>query len=145
MNKMTKRNMYEAMVNFGKMNGEMAFKNEGETVIVSPADIVAFATHEIELLDKKNVKAKEYADKKKTEADALADTVLAVLTDEYQQVGAIMEALGDETLTAGKITAKIGKLIEAGLAEKSEMKIKVETDGKTKTMTRMGYRRVVAE
>ena len=125
-NKITKREMFEALVNYA--NGEhMAFEREDEMVVVMLEDLKAFAENEIELLDKKSAKAKERAMAKKAEVDELMDKVKAVLTNEYQSLADLVIAIGDEEVTTGKVQARLTKLINAGLVEKTDMKVDKRT------------------
>ncbi len=125
-NKITKREMFEALVNYA--NGEhMAFEREDEMVVVMLEDLKAFAENEIELLDKKSAKAKERAMAKKAEADELLDKVKAVLTGEYQTTADLVIAIDDEEVTAGKVQARLKKLVDAGLVEKTDMKVDKRT------------------
>ena len=78
-NKITKREMFEALVNYD--NGEhMAIEREDEMVVVMLEDLKAFAENEIELLDKKSAKAKERAMAKKAEADEAIEQASKVMT-----------------------------------------------------------------
>ena len=70
MEKITKRNMYEALVNFANC-GSLTFTTEEGEYIVSNEELLAFAENEIGLLDKKAEKAKERAATKKAGADEL--------------------------------------------------------------------------
>ena len=125
-NKITKREMFEALVNYA--NGEhMAFEKEGEMVIVMLEDLKTFAENEIALLDKKSVKAKERAAAKKAEADELMDKVKAVLTGEYQTTADLVIAIDDEEATAGKVQARLKKLVDIGVVEKTDMKVDKRT------------------
>ena len=125
-NRITKREMFEALVNYA--NGEhMAFEREDEMVVVMLEDLKAFAENEIELLDKKSAKAKERAMAKKAEADELMDKVKAVLTGEYQTTAELVIAIDDEEVTAGKVQARLKKLVDAGLVEKTDMKVDKRT------------------
>ena len=125
-NKITNRDMFEALVNYA--NGEhMTFEREDEMVVVMLEDLKAFAENEIELLDKKSAKAKERAMAKKAEADELMDKVKAVLTGEYQTTADLVIAIDDEEVTAGKVQARLKKLVDAGLVEKTDMKVDKRT------------------
>ena len=125
-NKITKREMFEALVNYA--NGEhMVFEKEGEMVIVTLDELKAFAENEIALLDKKSVKAKERAAAKKAEADELMDKVKAVLTGEYQTTADLVIAIDDEEATAGKVQARLKKLVDIGVVEKTDMKVDKRT------------------
>ena len=125
-NKITKREMFEALVNY--VNGEhMAFEKEGEMVIVMLEDLKTFAENEIALLDKKSVKAKERAAAKKAEADELMDKIKAVLTGEYQTTADLVIAIDDGEATAGKVQARLKKLVDIGVVEKTDMKVDKRT------------------
>ena len=132
-NRVTKREMYEALVSFA-VNGEMSYETEEGAVVVSMDELKAFAENEIAQLDKKLEKARERAAAKKAEADVLMDRVKEVLTDEYQTIADIMVALNDEDVTAGKVTARLTKLVKASEAEKTDVKVDKRTV--------KGYRRV---
>lgn len=95
------------------------------------ADIVAFCEKEIELLDRKNEKARERAAKKRAESDAMTDAVYAALTPEFAFVDAIVEATDFDEVTRGKVVARLSKLVKAGKATKESIK---KEDGKGKAM-----------
>ena len=122
---MTKKNVYEALINFvetGDMSYEVLNGDVLEKVNVSPDALKAFAENEIEQLDKKALKAKERAAAKRAEADELTDKVKAVLTEEYKTIAEIVIELDDEEVTAGKVTSRLTKLVNAGEAEKTDVK-----------------------
>lgn len=137
MNKFSKRDMYEAIINYCNASS-MSIVRDNEVIDISREDMLTFARHEIELLDSKNAKAKIYAEKKKNEADEVCDAIYNILGEEYMLASDIVIALDNEEITINKITSKLKKLVDAHLVEKAEQKIKV--DGKT--LTRMGYKRV---
>lgn len=139
MDKLTKRNVFEALVNYAT-EGAMEFEKDGVMIEVTPEGIKAFAENEIALLDKKAAKAKERGAKKKEERDELCDAVLAVLTDEYATIADVAEAIEGEDVTASKVTYRLNKLVAAGLAEKADIKV-----GDEKKRTVKGYRLVAAE
>ena len=139
MNKFTKRNVFEALVNYAT-EGIMEFEKDGDMIEVTPEEVKAFAEKEIALLDKKAAKAKERGAKKKEERDELCDAVLAVLTDEYATIADVAEAIEGEDVTASKVTYRLNKLVAAGLAEKADIKV-----GDEKKRTVKGYRLVAAE
>ena len=120
MEKMTKRNVYEALINYAT-TGVMAY--DGNEVTAEA--LAAFAENEIALLDKKAAKAKERAAAKKAEADGLTDLVAAALTDEFQVIADIAAAVAesDADATVSKVTYRLGKLVEAGKAEKTQVTI----------------------
>lgn len=123
---MTKKNVYEALINFvetGDMSYEVLNGDVLEKVNVSPDALKAFAENEIEQLNKKALKAKERAAAKRAEADELTDKVKAVLTEEYKTIAEIVIELDDEEVTAGKVTSRLTKLVNAGEAEKTDVKV----------------------
>ena len=101
-------------------------------------ELTDFIDKEIETLEKRKVAAKERAEKKKAESDALTDEIFALVTDEVKTVEEILEGLdGDEDVTRNKVTARLGKLVKAGLVAKESVKV----DGNR----RMAYRRATEE
>ena len=125
MEKITKREMFEALVAYAnacEMDMEI-----NDTVITS-ADFVAFATKEIEQLDKKAVKAKERAAAKRAEGDALTEMVLSVLTADFQTAADVAAQIEDEEATVAKVSYRLGALVKDGKAVKED--IKVDRDGK---------------
>lgn len=125
MEKITKREMFEALVAYAEAT-DMEVQ-VGETTVTA-ADFAAFATKEIEQLDKKAVKAKERAAAKRAEGDALMDEVLAVLTSEFQTAAEVAAQIEDEDATVAKISYRLGSLVKSGKAIKED--VKVDRDGK---------------
>ena len=74
------------------------------------------------------------AEKKKAESDALTDAIYELITDKLVTVDEITVAFDDEEVTRAKVTARLGKLVNAGLIEKESVRV----DGKK----RMAYRRI---
>ena len=137
MEKITKRQMYTAMINYA--NGEdFAFETEDGMVTVTADEIVAFAENEIALLDKKAAKAKETAAKKKTESDALMDAVAAALGEDFEPIADIAARIEGDDVTVSKVTYRLNKLVENGVAEKQAIKVP-GSDGK-KNRSIQGYR-----
>ena len=133
MEKITKREMFEALVahaNACDMDVEI-----NDTAVTS-ADFVAFATKEIEQLDKKAVKAKERAAAKRAEGDALTEMVLNVLTADFQTAADVAAQIEDEEATVAKVSYRLGALVKEGKAVKED--IKVDRDGKKAVLK--GYR-----
>lgn len=132
MEKVTKKQMFEGMVAYFT----------GEDTAISEAQFAEFCKGQIADLDKKAAKAKERAAAKRAESDELTDVVYGVLTEEFQTIADIADAvaaeLGDAAtdVTAAKITARLTKLFKAESIEKDQ--ISVEVDGK-KTK-KMAYR-----
>ena len=112
-NKITKREMYTNIMN-------LLSDNEA---------IVAFCEHEIELLDKKAVKAKETAAKKKAAGDELTDAVASVLNDEFQTIADVTAQIEGEDVTNAKVQYRLNALVKVGAAEKAEVTLE-GTDGK---------------
>lgn len=115
MEKITKREMYEAIKETFE-TGSCKF---------DAATVVAFCDKEIASLDSKAAKAKERAAAKKAEADGLTDLVAAALTDEFQVIADIAATVAesDADATVSKVTYRLGKLVEAGKAEKTQVTI----------------------
>ena len=115
MEKITKREMYEAIKETFE-TGSCKFE---------AAAVVAFCEKEIASLDSKAAKAKERAAAKKAEADGLTDLVAAALTDEFQVIADIAATVAesDADATVSKVTYRLGKLVEAGKAEKTQVTI----------------------
>lgn len=123
MEKITKRNMYEALVNFAN-SGALTFATEEGDYIVSNEELAAFAENEIALLDKKAVKAKERAATKKADGDELAEAVYAVMSDEeFEPIAEIASRVENEDVTVAKVQYRLKVLVDAGKAEKTELTI----------------------
>lgn len=133
MEKITKREMYEALVAYAEATDMEVQVGEA---VVTATDFVAFATKEIEQLDKKAVKAKERAAAKRAEGDALTDAVLAVLTGEFQTAADVAAQIEDEDATVAKVSYRLGALVKDGKAIKED--IKVDREGKKAVLK--GYR-----
>ena len=95
---------------------------EIKKVMSDNADIVAFCEKEIELLDRKNEKARERAAKKRAESDAMTEAVYAALTDEFAFIDDIVAATEGDEVTRGKVVARLSKLVKAGKAAKEAIK-----------------------
>ena len=132
MEKITKREMYEAIKETFE-TGSCKF---------DAATVVAFCEKEIASLDAKAAKAKERAAAKKAEADVLMGQVEDALTDEYQVIADIAATVAgvNPDATVSKVTFRLTKLVEAGVAEKTQVTIeKTET---TKARKVQAYRLV---
>lgn len=115
MEKITKREMFEA-IKETFATGECKFD----------ADVVmAFCDKEIAALDTKAAKAKERAAAKKAEADVLMTQVEDALTDEFKTIADIAAAVAEVNAdaTVSKVTYRLTKLVEAGVAEKTDVTI----------------------
>lgn len=116
MEKITKKEMYAAIKETFE-TGECKFD----------ADIViAFCEKEMAALDTKAAKAKERAAAKKAEADVLYDQVKdALSTEEFQTIADIAAVVAEVNAdaTVSKVTYRLTKLVEAGVAEKTDITI----------------------
>ena len=130
MEKITKREMFEAI------------KETFETgkCKYDAAVVTAFCDKEIASLDSKAAKAKERAAAKKAEADVLMGQVEAALTDEYQVIADIAAAVAAENAdaTVSKVTFRLTKLVESGVAEKTQ--VTIEKSETTKARKVQAYR-----
>jgi hypothetical protein len=116
--KITKRDNFEAIAAFLADAGKTEW-----------ADVI---NHEIELLDNKAAKAKEAAAKKKAVNDELGDAVAAVLTDELTTIADITAKVdGGEDVTVHKVTNRLTRLVNAGVAKKEQISVPT-ADGKTR-------------
>ena len=119
MEKMTKRNVYEALINYAT-SGVMSY--DGNEVTAEA--LAAFAENEIALLDKKAVKAKERAATKRAEGDELTAAVRAAMsTEEFEPIAEIAARIEGEDVTVAKVTYRLTQLVKNGDAEKQELTI----------------------
>lgn len=134
MEKITKREMFEAI---------KATFETGDCEVPAEA-VIAFCEKEIASLDAKAAKAKERAAAKKAEADVLYDQVKDALTDEFATIADIAAVVAEVNpdATVSKVTYRLTKLVEAGVAEKTPIKIAATETSKARTV--QGYR-VIAE
>ena len=98
------------------------------------ANVIAYCENELALLESKRVKAKARQDAKRAAGDELQGVVASVLTDAPMTrddiLSAVIEVTGDDTLTTGKIQAKLNNLVKFEQASKCTVKT---DDKKTKT------------
>ena len=95
-------------------------------------DVIEFCDKKIAALDNKAAKAKEKAAECKAAGDELRDRVQAVLTEEWQSIADVVNALGDEDVSASKVTYRLNALVEMGVAVKDDAKLPGE--GKTRVV-----------
>ena len=86
-------------------------------------ELLEFIDKQVEALEKRKVAAAGRAKKKKAESDALTDAILAQIGEELITVDEIVIALNDEEITRNKVTARLGKLVKAGMIEKEYVKV----------------------
>ena len=135
MEKITKREMFEAI--------KETF--ETGTCKFDAATVMEFCDKEIASLDAKAAKAKERAAAKKAEADVLMGQVEDALTGEFQTIADIATAVAavNPDSTVSKVTYRLTKLVEAGVAEKTQTTIPA-TEG-TKARKVQAYKLVSAD
>lgn len=121
-----------------KKTKAMYFAELREMVVAAVEDqaqrdeLVEFIDKQVETLEKRKAAAAERAAQKKVESDAMTDAILAQIGNELITVDEIVAALDDEEVTRNKVTARLGKLVKAGLIVKDSVKVE---NGK-----RMAYR-----
>ena len=135
MEKISKREMYEAIKETFE-TGSCKF---------DAATVTAFCDKEIAALDAKATKAKERAAAKKAEADVLMGQVEDALTDEFQVIADIAAAVAEVNAdaTVSKVTYRLGKLVEAGAAEKTQVTIPATETSKARKV--QAYRAIVTD
>lgn len=101
-------------------------------------ELVEFIDKQVEALEKRKVAAAARAEKKKAESDALTEEIFERIGDELITVDEIVVTFDEEEeVSRAKVTARLGKLVNAGRIEKEAVKV----DGKK----RMAYRLPKAE
>ena len=127
MKKITKRENYETLL---ALLPEML--NAGMIDSAEDAQLAEFLNKELENLDKRSANAKKYASKKKAEADELMEAVNEVLhtTDAPKTIPEIVAIVNEKyegiEATPQKLTYRLNKLVEDGVATKETVSIKVE-------------------
>lgn len=135
MSKLTKKNIYDALINFAN-SGAMECTIGEEKHTITSEELFNFATNEKAQLEKKNVAARKRA-ADKAAADELLNAVASVLTDEFQTIAEVTNCIEGADVTTAKIQYRLNSLVKAGEAEKQEMKV-AGADGKKRIV--MGYR-----
>lgn len=139
MEKITKREMYEALITLAT-TGVLAYEGEDGRVEIMGDELKAFAENEIELLDKKAAKAKERAATKRAEGDELTAAVRDALSDEFESIADIAARVEGADVSVAKVQYRLGQLAKNGEAEKSELTIPASEGGKARKL--VGYRRM---
>lgn len=135
MEKLTKKEIYEGIRKYYETGSQ-----ELDVDVV-----VEFCTKEIAALDAKAAKAKERAAAKKAEADELMVQVQDALTDEFQTIADIYAAIegANADVTVSRITYRLSKLVESGLAERTEVTVAGVDGGKSRKVK--AFKAVVTE
>lgn len=135
MSKLTKKNFYDALINFAN-SGAMECTIGEEKHTITSEELFNFASNEKAQLEKKNDAARKRAADKAAK-DELLNAVASVLTDEFQTITDVTACIEGEGVTTAKVQYRLNALVKSGEAEKQEMKI-AGADGKKRTV--MGYR-----
>jgi len=112
-----------------KKTKAMYFAELREMVIAAVEDqaqqdeLVEFIDKQVETLEKRKVAAAERAAKKREESDAMTDAILGQIGDDLITVDEIVAAIDDENVTRNKVTARLGKLVKAGVIVKETVKV----------------------
>ena len=140
MKKITKRNMYEALVNFAR-EGSLTFETEDGVMAVSAEELEVFAENEIALLDKKASKAKERAATKKAEGDELTVAVRAAMSSEvFESIADITNRIEGEDITVGRVQYRLNVLVKNGEAVKEQITVPATENQKARKL--VGYKLV---
>lgn len=105
-----------------KLNAILTILTEGN----ADTELIGYCENEIALLDKKAIRAKEAAAKKRAEGDAFMEVVADCLTPSLQTLAAITTALAaanEEDITTHKVSYRLSQLVKAGRAEKGEITV----------------------
>ena len=97
-------------------------------------ELLEFVDKQLAAIDKRREAQAARAAKKREEADALTDRIYEILTNEFMTLGDIAAELGDEEISRNKITARLTRLVAAGIVEKENVK--------TDAGKRMAYRKI---
>ena len=101
MSKLTKKNIYDALINFAN-SGAMECTIGEEKHTITSEELFNFATNEKAQLEKKNVAARKRA-ADKAAADELLNAVASVLTDEFQTIAEVTDCIEGADVTTAKI------------------------------------------
>jgi hypothetical protein len=129
MTKMTEREMY-TMIRDAFENGTPVDVNE----------VIEFTNKKIAALDKRAAKAKERAAAKRAETDVIYEAVMGALGDTVITIADIEAAIKDSTpdATPGKISNRLMKLVDNGIAVREEITVPSKTGGRARKL--QGYK-----
>lgn len=104
------------------------FLNTIATAENLPAELIEFATHELEVMDASNEKNRAKAAEKRAAKDAekepIRNALMDVMTNEPQTATMLIEAAGlTETVKPQSIPSLLKPFVEAGTLEKVDVKI----------------------
>lgn len=98
-------------------------------------ELADFCEKEINALERRTEKARETAQKKREEADPLVAIVTDALTEDWQTIADIADQIEDENASVAKITYRLNKLAETGVAEKAKVEIPATEEVKKRRVT----------
>lgn len=123
---MTKREIFENILQYV----------ETDVMEIDKETLRAFATRELDSLDKRLATDRKRNEAKKEAGDLLTKAIQNVLTTEPQTANEIIEQLEDqEDLTPSKIAYRMRPLIEDNSAMKVKISVKDEETNKTRQLT----------
>lgn len=126
-NKLTDRMIYTAILE--------------NTVDSIDADaLAAWAEKKIDQLDRKAVKAKETAAKKRAEGDALTEAVFEATSDEFESIATIAERIEGEDVTVSKVSYRLNAMTKGDNPRLEKGEIAIEGEGKKRRV--VAYRRL---
>lgn len=126
-NKLTDRIIYSAILN-----------NTTDTLDANA--LAAWAEKKLDQLDRKAVKAKETAAKKRAEGDALTEAVYEATSDEFESISAIAERIEGADVTVSKVSYRLNALSKGDAPRLEKGEVTVEGDGKKRKV--VAYRRI---
>ena len=100
----------------------------------------AWAEKKIAQLDRKAVKAKETAAKKRAEGDALTEAVYEATSDEFESISAIAERIEGEDVTVSKVSYRLNAMSKGDAPRLEKGEVVIEGDGKKRHV--VAYRRI---
>lgn len=87
------------------------------------AEALEFIAHEKDMLAAKSEKAKARAAEKRAESEVVYDKIMGLMTSDLQTIDDILVKLEDESMTPAKVSARVSRLVKAGLVEKESIKV----------------------
>ena len=128
----------EIMSNFeyDKLYDELVALEEETGIVLANSPTINVGYEVLSELPKEQHPSPMLSLNKTKSVDELADAVLATMTNELQTIEGVMAQIEGEDVTAGKIAARMRKLVNAGSIVKEE--VSVEVDGKK--VKRMAYK-----
>lgn len=140
MNKISKREYFTSLCNLAT-SGELYFTDaEGARTDVTAEQLLEFAQNEIGLIDRKNEKAKERAEKKRMEGDELSAAVFAALTDEFSTIADIAARVDAEDVSVAKTQFRLNQMAKQDKIEKGSITIPATEGSKARTV--VAYRKI---